>query len=391
MQFSILKSDLVKALKPLVFSTYNTSSSSMLFKISSKDEGSVRSCSGVFANKSMLKIFDVSDGLTPCEFTIHSNGFLNFVSSLPSEKIIFFKEDEALKLRGVWSDNGEENYTDQTYEYLNVKIPSIEGIMEKSTNNGSAYGSVLLESLKFTESLFNKESVNTSMFCTDGKMIFIDEVKIGMFELPNFKLPSFEVSSANIHNIIQFLSEHADEQISVLNLLIGPKESNGYAFLSSDKSVIIYGLDKSKESEMILNETFNTEKFNASFEINNSKILPNLRLVKSTVVNLVDELSLEIYDTHVVLSKPPHFKSKLSIKHITEFKNTMKLKVQYSNLLTVLSSFPKKDLVLSIDNTDKRLQIESSLKIEDDSSDSKEILSCNTYCLLHYWNSDGPK
>lgn len=389
MELTIDKQELLSALSILTFSKYNTSSQSLLIEVE-EDRGILYSCSGHFANRSYFNIKSkVGEFEREDPIVILGDGLVNFISNLPADEITLRFLPKSLVVKGQWFDSGKENYMDQKYKYLgNVQIPKVEKLLTGSEVIGELNTNVFTEAIKFIKGFYNKGVFTPRVLVDDGKLIYIDEIKVGVFEFDG-GFPDFSFGVDDMPPILAFLSQHKDENVSLLRF------GNGYALKSYNDSILIYAFNM-KENRSLDDELALSSDPSVSFLIDNKKLLNTLQLLKTKGSELFDEIDVTLDpEGFIQMTRLPNFQSKLSIEYKTSPEEKVDLKVQYSNLIHVLKTFPKDTIGIGVDSEASKFKILSALNVavegndkegEEDSKEKPESIPCKIMNILSYWN-----
>jgi len=288
--------------------------------------------------------------------------------------------EDKLHIRGIWVEDDKENFTDQVYPILSVNIPTVDVLLKNPNVLGEIQSNVFAGGVRFIKSFYNKDSLNPQVIVSNGKLAYLDEIKLGIFEHEK-DFPSFSFTFEDISPILSFLDQNKNQ------LIIINEFKDGYALETVDGSVLVYAFkisNKVTDLDMDLKDPSLIK-----FGIEVKKLLMNLQLLKTSSSQLFDELGVIINSSgYMALKREPNFESKLSINPISLPDEDVNIKVQFSNLIHVLRAF--QDYVeISLDTDGRKMHINGDLDItiNDGSSDGALLkTSCKGKNILSYWD-----
>jgi len=381
MEVMIDRQQMIRAFSSLVFSTFNTASSSMRFEIINSKMAALYTCAGTFANRANIPIELIPDIIPEdTAFTVMADGILSFIQTIPSDFICLRASDKKLRIRGEW---GNGNFLDQTYATSEVKVPKADELLGDHKVLGTCNSSILSEALRYAKGLSTKDDVDHCRIgVKDGMMLYVDETKVGAFKAPDV-LPNMNITTKEIGSINTFLGNYKNEIIKVMRI----GGDKGYAFQAPDGSVIMYGL-KESDSGFNLGKGFDLNmECPITFEIELKSLLGTFAMLKTNASQLYDEMNIGVNTSgHLTITKEPSFNSRFTITPKT-LDSDVDLTLQFSNLANVLRAFPKCDIaVIGIDPEHKKLRVETSVKILVGGGDDKATAECRIINVLSYWN-----
>jgi len=383
MELTVDRQEFLRALSTLEFSSYNTASQSIRLEVLNPTKGVLYSCSGRFATRAYFSIKS-TDGEIPEEnaVIILGTGVENFVSTLPSEELKIQYLEKNLRIRGMWLDSGKENFTDQKYPFLTVKVPAIEKLLKDTQDLGEIHADVLVEGVKYIKSFSNKEIFSPRVLVSGDKLIYMDEIKIGVFESSQ-GFPALSFGMDDMAPILSFLTQYKGQKIKALQF------GNGYALESENGSVLVYAFNVKAQKELEEELSLEDEP-PITFNIENKKFSNILQLLKTKGSQLFDEMDITIHpEGFLEMVRPPNFQSRLSVSPQDMPEEALTVKVQFSNLISVLRAFPKDTILMGINPEDKKFKIIGSLDIslgEPEEGEEEEKVSCRVMNILSYWN-----